>query len=335
MYRTVPFIRLGDKLGEILTENDSAFRSVVKRATTENGWFTAENIRSALDTVRCRMLDASRLETWLSKYPTGPVTVPRNIGVIMAGNIPLVGFFDLLCVLVSGHRCLVKPSSKDRMLTEYVTELLREAWPELPVFPLEDDSPLDAVIATGSDNANRYFVSRYGKIPHLLRRNRTSVAVLSGAETAEELDALARDVFSYFGMGCRNVSRVFVPEGYDVERLFGALCGAKVSHPGYRNAYRHHRALLRMRGTEFQDGGFFTLRESTGFSEALPDIVYTRYRERDEVEAWLRFNDEGIQCVVSSRVSHPRGVLFGRTQQPELWDYPDGVDTMAFLLGME
>ncbi len=286
-------------------------------------------MRLALEAISERMLAPEKFETWQARYPKPADFQPKNVGIVMAGNIPLVGFFDLLCVCAAGHKAHVKMSSKDRTLMSFAAEALRTVGAEIE--PLTDETPLDAVITTGSDNTNRYFRERYGSIPHLLRGSRTSVAVLTGLESEADLYGLSHDVFDHFGMGCRSVSRIFVPEDYDVTTLFNSLKKRDITHPGYQNAYRHQKALLKMRGAEFLDGGFFTLRESGGFSEALPDLAYTKYKTPHEIKYIIEQNNEAIQCVVTKAFAHPRAVAFGRAQRPELWDYPDGKDVMAFL----
>ena len=331
MYRTAPFIRLGETIDSILTEHPILFDELVRQARTDNPWFTAGNVKLALTAILKKMLRREKLGRWLNAYPYPGDNNPKNVGIVMAGNIPMVGFFDLLCVCVAGHNAYVKTSSKDSVLMKYAVKALRAADRSLVIEPLEDGSPLDAVIATGSNNTNRYFKSRYGNIPRLLRGSRTSVAVLTGKETIAELGALSHDVFDYFGMGCRNTSKIFVPEGYDLAELTNALRERNITHPNYLSAYKHHRALLNMRRTEFIDGGFFTLRESSGFSEALPDLVYARYGSSEEAQEWIALHDESLQCVVTTAFDHRGKAGFGEAQQPELWDYPDGRDVMAFL----
>lgn len=331
MPRTASFIRLGQTVDKILSGRPAVFDELVRLARADNPWFTAESVRLALIALSKKMLRREKLDEWLNAYPRPTNDAPKNVGIVMAGNIPLVGFLDLLCVSVSGHRAYVKVSSKDKALMNRAIRALLSFDRSLEILPLTDDSPLDAVIATGSDNTNRYFKSRYGNIPHLLRGSRTSVAVLTGDESPADLRGLAHDVFDYFGMGCRSVAKVFVPDGYDIELLSRTLSERNITHPNYRQAYTHQKALLQMRGTECIDGGFFTLRESAGFSEALPDLVYTRYRTQDEVKEWISANDEALQCVVTTAFGHPRRAGFGEAQQPELWDYPDGKDVMAFL----
>ena len=249
----------------------------------------------------------------------------------MAGNIPLVGFFDLLCVLICDRRCLIKPSSKDRVLIGHIVDLLREIEPRFSIGALEGKVP-DRLIASGSDEARRHFASVYPDTPSLLRGHRYSVAVLSGQESDRQLDGLYDDVFSYFGLGCRNVSRIFVPHGYDLQRLCRRLSARPITHTGYLNNYRQARAMRLLSGTEFIDGGFFLMRPGADKEGPLSEIACTSYESVGSVERLLRERDREIQCVVSATLDHPRRVDFGQAQHPSLTDYPDGIDVMEFLL---
>jgi hypothetical protein len=331
MQNTEPFIQLGGTIDRILSDHPLIVNELTRLAQAGNPWFTEENVRLALQAIAEKMLRREKLEPWFAKYPYPADFKQKNVGIILAGNLPLVGFFDLLCVCVSGHNAYIKMSSKDRVLMQYVIRFLRQTDRPPVILPLTDSSPIDAMIATGSDNTNRYFRERYRHIPHLLRGSRTSIAVLTGRESEADLLGLSHDVFDHFGMGCRSVGKIFVPEGYEVEILFNALRKRNITHSGYRNAYRHHKAVLHMRGTNFRDGGFFTLRENEGFSEALPDLMYTRYQVLDEVREWIKLNDNTLQCVVTNSLTPPRHVGFGQAQWPELSDYPDGRDVMDFL----
>ena len=255
----------------------------------------------------------------------------ETVGVVMAGNIPLVGFFDLLCVLICDRRCLIKPSSKDRILIGHIVDLLREIEPRFSIGALEGKVP-DRLIASGSDEARRHFASVYPDTPSLLRGHRYSVAVLSGQESDRQLDGLYDDVFSYFGLGCRNVSRIFVPRGYDLRRLCRRLSARPITHTGYLNNYRQARAMRLLSGTEFIDGGFFLMRPGADKEGPLSEIACTSYESVGSVERLLRERDREIQCVVSATLDHPRRVDFGQAQHPSLTDYPDGIDVMEFLL---
>ncbi len=323
------FETLGDRL--FAFGRDAVSEWVIAEACRENKWFTPADILRAVDAIRNEMLDVEKLRGWLAHYPALPATDARSVGVIMAGNIPLVGFFDLLCVLVSGHRCLLKPSSKDRVLMNYIVAQLRQIEPGIPLFFYTGSEPIDAVIATGSDNTNRYFRSHYREIPALFRGSRASVAVLSGQEDKVALESLAEDIFSYSGLGCRNVSRLWVPRQYDLSMLLECLSQSAVPNRRYLNNYLQRRALLSLGGVSYLDGGFFLLREGDDWPVSVSEIVVSRYDRLEEVEEWLWGQECRIQCVVSDRIVHPRKVSLGRSQYPSLEDYPDGVDVLAFL----
>lgn len=321
---------LGTELGAATPT--PAFREAVQRAIQANPWFMPEDIRHAARALADDMLQADKLTRWLAAYDI-PAATQRTVGIVMAGNLPMVGFHDLLCVLAAGHRCLINPSSKDRAMTDYLIGRLRQLAPGLPLAYWHDE-PVDAVIATGSDNTNRYFRSRFHDIPALLRGSRHSVAVLTGQETDDELQDLAEDMFRYNGMGCRSVSRLFVPPGYDIRALAATLGRYRGINPKYRNNYRQARALALMQGSTFTDGGFFLLVPADGFPDTLSKITYSEYRTPDEVQAWLATHDRKLQCIVGRDQAHPRGVAFGRAQHPSLTDYADGRDTMQFLTGL-
>lgn len=326
MERTIAlFAELGRRLGTF--GRDETSRRIIRRAEQENGWFTEPEIRRAVEALRSEMLDEVRLRAWLAPYRV-PVAVPRDVLVIMAGNLPLVGFFDLLCVLASGHRCLVKPSSKDRVLIGYAIDELKRIDPATRVGYYDNALLPDAVIATGGDNANRYFRARFPGIPALLRGSRQSVAVLSGDETPEQLAGLSDDVFAYSGLGCRNVSLLFLPDGCEP-----TLAPPPMS-PKYYNNYMQQHALLTLQGRSFRDCGGALLLPMRDFPPALSCIAYSHYERADEVSAWLEAHDGEVQCVVSDCLQHTRRVSFGRAQSPALTDYPDDRDVMDFLVGL-
>ncbi len=316
------FSELGHRLESF--GEDAETQSVVAAACADNGWFSEREVRRAVAALRSEMLCETRLTEWLAQYDV-PVAVPRNILIVMAGNIPLVGFSDLLCCVCAGHRALVKPSAKDRVLMEWISGQIRDIEPLAPVKLHDESDRVDAVIATGSNNANRYFRARYGEVPSLLRGSRQSVAVLSGHETAEQLAGLADDIWAYSGLGCRNVSMLFLPRGY-IPQLAVPDVNAK-----YRNNCRQQRALLDMRSERYIDLGTALLIENGEFPAALSTVHYTFYDSLPEVEAWLAAHDDQLQCVVSESVVHSRRIGFGRAQSPSLTDYADDADTMAFL----
>ena len=318
---------LNSLLGNL--DRDACAQEFIDKALTDNPWFTREEIYRAIGAIRECMLSAPKAEQWIASYPAlATPHAPRNIGIIMAGNIPLVGFFDLLCVLASGNKAYIKPSSKDSALMDLAGLLIETAGGKDCIYKLQDNTPLDAIIATGGDSANIYFQSRYADLPHLLRGSRHSAAVLAGNESEAELAGLADDIFLYSGLGCRSVSLVFVPRGYRLCLPSRAMCA------GYRNNYRQTRAMLTMSGTPFEDNGaaLFVRSDAAEFPKQLSRINIAEYDDIASVREWLHGNDARLQCVASSIGGlHPRTVPLGRTQYPELTDYADNADVMAFL----
>ena len=312
---------LGDRLKEFGQTPET--QAVIRRAAAENGWFLPDEIIRAVEILRCEMLDASKLERWAASCPRNPH--PKTVLIVMAGNIPLVGFFDLLCVVAGGHACRIKPSGKDSVLMTHVVDLLREIDPTLPIGVWDGVTAPDAVIATGSDNANRYFRTMFAGVPALLRGSRHSVAVLSGKETPADLAALEEDLFAYSGLGCRNVSLLFLPQGLE-PRLEMPQVNAK-----YRNNYLQQKALLEMQGTPFVDLGSAVLVEQLAFPNALSRIACTHYDSLEEVAEWLAEHDDELQCVVTECLPHSRRAAFGQAQSPSLTDYPDDRDVIAWL----
>ena len=322
-------MELGVRLAEF--GSDERSRSVIARAVAENEWFSVEDIRYAVEAVRTQMLNADKISQWLSKYPAIGSRTAKRVAVIMAGNIPLVGFFDLMCVIAAGDIPCVKPSSKDYILEEYIEQLLLEIEPELCIERYVEGEEYDAVIATGSDSANLYFRTAFDAIPSLLRGSRHSVAVLSGKEPQKDILRLADDIFRYSGLGCRSVSVVFVPKRYRLSLEVRKMCRA------YHNNYLQCRALLTMQGVKFKDLGEAVLVSSKAeFPRFLSQINVVEYSSLNEVQTWLEENDDAIQCVVSNVEGlHSRCVPFGRAQLPTLFDYADERDTMQFLTSLD
>ena len=324
------FSELGARLAEF--GSDDASRSAMARAVATNKWFSASDIRYAVEALREEMLDAEKVANWLSHYPSVALGEAKRVAIIMAGNIPLVGFFDLMCVIANGDIPYVKPSSKDAVLEAYIEQLLQEIEPALRIERYDEGIDYDAVIATGGDSANLYFRTAFGGIPSLLRGSRHSVAVLSGKETKDELELLADDIFIHSGLGCRNVSLVFVPKGYKLKLAVRPMCRA------YHNNYLQSRALLTMQGVQFEDLGEAVLVRSkeTEFPRFLSQINVVEYSSLASVQQWLKAHDEALQCVVSTIEGlHSRQVQFGKAQKPTLFDYADERDTMQFLLSVE
>ena len=297
--------------------------AVIAQAEAENEWFC--QIGTAIEAIRVQMLDKAKFSEWLALYPTTP-HAPKRVAIIMAGNIPAVGFADLLYTIAGGNIPVIKYSSKDRVLMEYIVSQLQAIEPQL-VIEQYDGGAVDAAIATGSDSATLHFRAMFGDIPTLIRGSRHSVAVLTGCESGKQLEALSRDIFTYSGLGCRNVSLIFAPEGFDFKLAVPTM------PVGYQNNYRHARALLTMQGVPFTDhNGALTAEGRAAFSRHISCINICRYSSLAEVEQWLAENDSHLQCVVSAQNLHSRTVDFGMAQYPRLNDYADDVDVMKFLL---
>ena len=325
------FVNLGKFLKEIASEKEE---SILQKVQAENGWFTQENINFALNSWS-EALSKENLQQWVSKYKIEE-TNPKTIAIIMAGNIPLVGFHDFLSVLVTGNKVLVKLSSNDKTLLPFLAEYLVSIEPEFKKhieFTEEKLENFDAVIATGSNNTARYFDYYFGKYPNIIRKNRNSIAVLTTNETEEELKNLANDIFRYFGLGCRNVSKLYVPENYDFEPFFKAMYSWKeiIHNHKYINNYDYNKAVYLMDSFPLLDNEFMLLKEDAGFSSPISVVFYEKYSDLEKLKKELENQTENIQCIVST-AGLPNEISFGKAQSPALWDYADGVDTVDFLL---
>lgn len=330
------FIALGNYLRQINSEEDDYLElfDFLERAEQTNGWFTKENCLKALKDWG-NALEKEKLERWFSDYALKQ-NEQKQIGLILAGNIPLVGLHDLLCVLAAGHRAEIKLSSSDPLLLPFLYQQLQRFDSRLKnqiVFTKERLTNFDAVIATGSNNAARYFKHYFDHVPHIIRKNRNGLAVLSGEETKEELDGLAQDILSYFGLGCRNIARILLPKSYDLNLIFGALYpyAEVMNHAKYANNYDYNKAVFLMSEYAMLDNGFFLLLENNSFSSPVGCLHYSFYDNLKQIEEMIIQEHEKIQCV-SSQLPLPNAIALGKAQQPELWDYADGRDTLDFLL---
>jgi len=296
-----------------------------------NSWFTKENIDTALNAWH-EQLKIDMLTAWLNPYKIEEVSSPKKVLIIMAGNIPLVGFHDFLTVLISGHKVVVKMSSTDNVLLKVVIEKLISIAPEFKesIAFIDDvkNRKFDVVIATGSNNSAQYFEYYFKGAKKIIRKNRRSVAVLEGNESAIELKGLAVDVFSYFGLGCRNVSKLFLPKGYDLNKLFEAFFPYShvVDHKKYGNNYDYNKAIFLMGSNKLVENGFLLMKEDKSLLSPVAMLYYEYYNDIHTVEQFIEENAEQLQCVVSKK-----DIPFGNTQKPNLWDYADGVDTVEFL----
>jgi hypothetical protein len=333
--RIASFAQTGERLRDY--PSDEVLAEAVRIAEAENPWFTGEHIRHAL-LAWGDLLDKRRLTEWLICYRDRleDPRHPKTIGVVMAGNIPMVGFHDMLCVLLSGNRLKARLSPQDSQLLPAIGKLLKSTdpeWNEYILFDNERLSAFDAIIATGSNNTSRYFEYYFGKYPHIIRKNRKSVAILTGSETEEELRGLASDIFLYFGLGCRSVSKLFLPEGYDPGKLAGpfSLYAGLFNHNKYRNNYDYHRSVFMVNQIPCYDGGFYLMKEDPSTASPVAVIHYEFYSEPGKVEAWLEEEAGNLQCIVSARDPYGNRVRPGMSQFPGLHEYADGIDTMAFL----
>ena len=312
-----------------------------KTAEEENPWFTEKNIMQALKNTGFT-LETQKISEWINSYSEFKKQdkEPRIIGVVNAGNIPLVGFHDFLCVLISGNIYYGKLSSKDKELPGAVSEILIDLEPELENyirFESENLKNFDGIIATGSDNTSRYFEYYFGKYPHIIRKNRNSAAVLTGNESGEELKKLAEDIFLYFGLGCRNVSKIFIPQGYQFNSFFENIQHYEEElkqHNKYSNNYDYNRTIFLMNKTPHLDNGFLLLKEDTGFGSPIATLFYETYTSIKTVKESLNAQKENIQCIVSSHNQIKEAISFGESQKPGLSDYADNIDTVQFILSL-
>jgi len=306
--------------------------NLINNQHLNNPWFTPENVRQALLSI-AELLTEDKLTKWTSAYPQLKESQrPVKVGVIMAGNIPLVGFHDFLTVLISGNNIIAKTSSKDSELIVYITSILCDINPEFSKnieFTENTLSGFDAVIATGSNNSSRYFEYYFGKYPNIIRKNRNSVAVLEGNESPQELEALGTDIFSYFGLGCRNVSKLYIPEDYDIKSLvthWDSFSGL-INNNKYANNYDFNKAVYIVNKDPFLDTGYVLLNEDEKLSSPVAVLHYSYYKSEYALKHHLVELREQIQCIVGKKY-----IPFGKAQSPDLWDYADGKDTIEFLL---
>jgi Acyl-CoA reductase (LuxC) len=325
------FCHLNSSLQEIQNSDE-----VLKRALDENPWFTEENSKMAISAV-CSWLDEKNLRSFSAKY--GSSKKPMRVGLVLAGNLPLVGFHDILCVLLSGHHAQVKPSIKDKVLIEALVNSLFEIDPGLRenLDLVEKLSGIEAFIGTGSNNTNRYFDHYFGKHPHIFRKNRTSIAVLSGKEKTEDFHMLGKDIFSYFGFGCRNVSKIFIPEGFRIPSLldeFQSYSGI-LDHNKFANNYQYRRAIYLTGGEKFLDTGFLIVKESESPFSHIAELNYEFYYNEEDLLNKIERIKDNIQLVIGKKMEGLPHADFGQSQFPGIEDFADGVDTMNFLVHLD
>jgi hypothetical protein len=339
--RIAVFAQLGYELGMVLDKTQSNRHSGVldelsHKAYVSNAWFTPPNVEHRLREI-AEQLEEATLHKWLEKYDLPDDFTGKTIGVIAAGNIPAAGYDDFAHALLAGHSYCGKLSSDDKLLLPFIAELLCGIDERLKSRISFTDGRLgsiDAVIATGSNNSSRYFEYYFGKYPHVIRKNRNSVAVLSGEETTEDLRNLGEDVFRYFGLGCRNVTKLFVPEGYRFDPLFEAVfhwSDELMQNRKYMNNYEYNRTLYMLNSEPLLDNNFLVIKRGEGIASPPGVLYFEEYKSLDDVQLRLRTDREQIQCVVTN-LPFEGAVLPGKAQRPYPWEYADGVDTLAFLL---
>jgi hypothetical protein len=329
--RLEAFVKLGTKIKGMSSDE---LEEIQRRAQNANNWFTAESVSKAFTGI-ASMLEQSKLQQWLGNYYLPSDSSSLKIGVLMAGNIPAVGFHDLMCVLLSGHIASVKLSSTDSVLMKWIISNLISIEPEFET-RIEIEEMLkakDGYIATGSDNSSRYFNYYFGKYPHVIRQNRTSVAVFYGDETTTDYLNLGKDIFQYFGLGCRSVSKIYLKNKQQLQGFLGAIeVYSHVSnHHKYNNNYDYNKSIYLVNGVDHLDNGFLLLVESKSLVSPISVLFFEIYDDEEMLQSILSENESKIQCVVSKEGKFEKSIPFGTAQSPEPWDYADGVDTLKFL----
>lgn len=334
------FSELGNILNDLVSQDGihlksnekwySRFSDIMEVITDKNQWFTPNHVRNMIRSV-ANSLNRTKLEKWIRKYPDLEQTHGgKKIGVIVAGNIPLVGFHDFLSVLISNNIFIGNLSRREGGLLKFISTILISIEPEYSNqfhFLTKNLENTDALIATGSDNTARYFNYNFKGLPALIRKNRNGIAVLDGSEISIQLKELGKDIFSYFGLGCRNVSKIYIPGSYNLKPLILALADYKshLNHQGYRNNYKYQLAIASMGNASFTDSGFLIFKNNTGLSSPIGTIFYQEY-PKNAIHNIISFHKDQIQCIVGNGY-----IPFGMAQEPELWEYADGIDTIKFL----
>lgn len=323
-----------ENFGKELTDAHIELEKILQKTELENGWFTQNYMHLSLDVFRNNYFHAEKLEVWAAQYKQKENNA-KKIALVLAGNIPFVGMHDLLCVLMSGNHALIKLSSKDKYFFPFMLQKLTVLYDGFSgsVEFVDRLEKFDAVIATGSNNSARYFKYYFEKYPHIIRRNRTSVAILTGNETDEQLHELGKDVFYYYGLGCRNVSKVFVPAGFDMTKLFGIWEDFQytIENTKYKNNFDYNRAVLLLNQTPHLANDFFMMLETEKLHSPLSVLHYEMYHSQKDLEEKLQVIQDELQCVVAAAEGN---TPFGKTQFPTLTDYADHIDTMQWLCNL-
>lgn len=329
-------IELMHDLGEHIKSGDEFLEALMKRTEFNNAWLTFDNQQKALDAIVEQFLQKEILTKWANQYPIQDEVKRKKVGIVMAGNIPLVGFHDLLSVFISGHTSMIKLSEKDKFVLPYLIQLLEKKDKRASsYFEIVDRlKGFEAVIATGSNNTARYFEDYFGKYPNIIRRNRNGVAVLNGNESHEEMVALGQDIFTYFGLGCRNVSKLYLPEGFEFKPLLEALHEYKdiVRHNKYKNNFDYNYAIFLLNKVKYQANGCIIMVENEALPSSIATLHYSFYKNEDELRVELLSKQDQVQCITTQmQLGDIPSFPLGMAQSPAIDDYADGVDTLAFL----
>ena len=346
-YRIEAFVKLGQFLSQFSRKaieqkeeilfNDlffDGFKHQLKIAHENNSWFVKDNVLFAIESWTAALTEEN-LNKWIATEENLAKNEAKTVAVIMAGNIPLVGFHDFLSVLISGHSVIVKQSSNDKHLLPFLAkyiEYVHEPLKGKMIFTEEKLEKFDAVIATGSDNTARYFEYYFKDKPNIIRKSRNSAAVLTGDETVEDFESLSEDVFRYFGLGCRSVSKVFVPRDYNFDNFFRGMFNKQelIKNAKYANNYDYNKTVYLMSEFDILENGFVMIKEDESYSSPIATVFYEYYDNTDDLKIKLYEDREKIQCIVANNFLENE-IKFGQTQHPQLWDYADGVNTLDFL----
>jgi hypothetical protein len=341
------FVALGKFLSQFSENNSSkkpdvlhndmffdAFEQLIALSQSHNGWYTPEQVYFSIQSWATALTE-EQLNEWLSKYELNSDS-NKTVALILAGNIPLVGFHDFLSVLLTGHNVKIKTSSNDQHLLPFLAKYIIAIAPEFKdkiTFVEGKLENFDAVIATGSNNTARYFEYYFKDKPSIIRKSRNSVVVLDGNETTAQLTALGEDIFRYFGLGCRNVSKLFVPKGYSFDSFFEAIFVYQdvIHYEKYANNYDYNKAVFLMSNFKLLDNGFLTLKEDSSHASPISSVFYETYEKLSDLDNRLENEKDNLQCIISNKLI-ANSIDFGQTQHPKLWDYADNVDTISFLL---
>ncbi len=334
--RIKAFVALGDFLRD--ENNAEEIELWAYKARNQNNWFTLENTKKSLKTIANYYLEVTLLEQWSSLYEiTDKPEIIKSIGVIMAGNIPGVGFHDLLTIILSGHVCVAKLSTQDSSIMLGLIEKLLEIDPNLEIRIADKLNEVDVLIATGSDNSAKYFEYYFRNKPHIIRKNRSSVGILDGNENENDFFNLGKDITEYYGLGCRNISKLYVPESYDFTKFLDAIepLGDIFYHHKYKNNYDYNKSIYLVNMVHHLDNGFLMLTENESLVSPISVVYFSYYKNEADLKQQIEANSDKIQCIVSKDGWYSKSQNFGDAQKPKLWDYADGVDTVAFLLDLK